>query len=422
MSGSLDQSSPAAAGPISFRQLMLLDAVARTGSVGRAAAVLGLTQPAATQALAVLARKAGVALLNGSTRGSTLTVAGCDLHGRAVALIAKLDRALRRLDVAERLKIIWRISDAQLRLLGATAEHGTLENAAIVLGVSLRAARRAMATTESLTGLVLFARRDGVSALTDAGRTLASHAGLLAAEMERAIIEVRESVERALQTIVIGAAPEPGIASLTELVEAQIAGHPHACIEIFEAGQSDLLARLAIGEVDLVLGHIMGDPGVGVQWEEIASARYRVVAGRGHPLYGRKDIGLEDLARYRWIFGAKGSRRRAASDALFAAAQRPACSLITSAPPLMARLLSSSEQLALMTDQELSRHEGLVPINVEVPASLVRLGLASRAGWERSSADAVFVDLIRTQLGCRASIEFAPAATPVVSRVERFPR
>ncbi|MGW1465120.1 LysR family transcriptional regulator [Streptomyces sp. NPDC002308] len=56
--------------------LELLLAVARLGSLGRAARDLGISQPAASSRIRTMERQLGVALLDRSPRGSTLTDAG----------------------------------------------------------------------------------------------------------------------------------------------------------------------------------------------------------------------------------------------------------------------------------------------------------------------------------------------------------
>ncbi|QKV95924.1 LysR family transcriptional regulator [Streptomyces sp. NA02950] len=71
----------AEAAPVSHRvpdlgALELLLAVARLGSLGRAARELGITQPAASSRIRAMERQLGVALVDRSPRGSRLTEAG----------------------------------------------------------------------------------------------------------------------------------------------------------------------------------------------------------------------------------------------------------------------------------------------------------------------------------------------------------
>ncbi|TAM92905.1 MAG: LysR family transcriptional regulator [Jatrophihabitans sp.] len=81
--------------------LDLLLAVAETGSVGRAAALHGVSQPSASTRLARLERRVGVALLVRTRRGSTLTPAG-----EAVATWARevVDAAHRLTDGVQALR------------------------------------------------------------------------------------------------------------------------------------------------------------------------------------------------------------------------------------------------------------------------------------------------------------------------------
>lgn len=75
-------------------RLRLLHAVARTGSIAAAAREVGFTPSAVSQQLAALERRVGVALLERSNRGVTLTPSGTALAGRAVGLLDGLEAGL----------------------------------------------------------------------------------------------------------------------------------------------------------------------------------------------------------------------------------------------------------------------------------------------------------------------------------------
>ncbi|WP_407554033.1 LysR family transcriptional regulator [Streptomyces sp. Pv4-95] len=79
--GARDGRPPEPAGPLAHRvpdlgALELLLAVARLGSLGRAARATGITQPAASSRIRSMERQLGVALVERSPRGSRLTDAG----------------------------------------------------------------------------------------------------------------------------------------------------------------------------------------------------------------------------------------------------------------------------------------------------------------------------------------------------------
>ncbi|MER6995902.1 LysR family transcriptional regulator [Streptomyces sp. NPDC000410] len=80
--------------------LELLLAVARHGSLGRAARELGITQPAASSRIRSMERQLGVALLDRSPRGSRLTDAGAlvtDWAGRIVEAAEAFDAGAQAL-------------------------------------------------------------------------------------------------------------------------------------------------------------------------------------------------------------------------------------------------------------------------------------------------------------------------------------
>lgn len=79
------------------RQLRYFAAVAREGSISRAAARLGIAQPAVSRRIADLEQEAGVPLLLRHGRGVQLTEAGTDLLARADSIVTELAEAEREL-------------------------------------------------------------------------------------------------------------------------------------------------------------------------------------------------------------------------------------------------------------------------------------------------------------------------------------
>src|SRR3982751_348358 len=82
----------------SLTDLRLVLAIEETGAIGGAATLLHLSQPSASQRLAVLERRVGVALVERDTTGARLTPAGLLLaeHGRrALELVAEAVAAAR---------------------------------------------------------------------------------------------------------------------------------------------------------------------------------------------------------------------------------------------------------------------------------------------------------------------------------------
>ncbi|MFD9126818.1 LysR family transcriptional regulator [Kitasatospora sp. NPDC059571] len=75
-----------------LESLRLLVLVAETGSLGSAAARLGIAQPSASKRLSALERRLGLVLLDRTRRGSRLTDAGAAVVDRAQRVLFELDR------------------------------------------------------------------------------------------------------------------------------------------------------------------------------------------------------------------------------------------------------------------------------------------------------------------------------------------
>jgi LysR family transcriptional regulator, regulator for genes of the gallate degradation pathway len=382
--------------PATFRQIKLFEAVGRLGNVTRAAQECGLSQPAATQSLATLQSRTGLPLILGKSKRTVLTAQGRLLLEIATQILGRLERALTQAGAADPKGAIWHLTALQLRLLDATRLHGTLELAALSTGVTSRTAVRAIRTLEQRTAIALLKESGEGLILSGSGTVLAQRIGLLADDLDWTIASLRDAAERESRTIVIGVAPDPGTAAVGPIVKAQLEANPGRCIELIEAGQDDLLTRLAVGEIDLVIGHILDHPHRPAVWEHLATARFRVVARHGHPLAQKPRASLAELASQQWLLGARGSQRRAATDILFARHAQPEVALITSAPPLMAQIMADSDLIALMTDHELdSRREVLTEIGHQAPDIPVRIGWASRPDWVPTEFHEDFVDHLK---------------------------
>ncbi|HUK20753.1 MAG TPA: LysR family transcriptional regulator [Gemmatimonadales bacterium] len=87
---------------LELAHLRALVAVAASQTIGRSAKQLGITQPALSRRLAALENVIGIALLERSARGVTLTPAGHSLADDAPALLSAADRFLHEISRARR--------------------------------------------------------------------------------------------------------------------------------------------------------------------------------------------------------------------------------------------------------------------------------------------------------------------------------
>ncbi|MFI1101410.1 LysR family transcriptional regulator [Streptomyces melanogenes] len=264
----MSMSSAEDAGPLSRRvpelsAMELLIAVARHGSLGRAARDLGITQPAASSRIRSMERHLGVALVDRSPRGSTLTAEGAlvtDWARRVVEAAEAFDagaQALRgRRD--SRLRVAASMTIAEYLLPGwLIALRGERPGTAVSLlaGNSAFVAERLLADEADLgfvEGLAVPAGLDGAVIGHDrlVVVTAPSHpwarrrAPLGAAELAATPLILREEGSGTRQVLDAALAAEGGVArpllelaSTTAVKAAVVSG----------AGPS-VLSELALGE------------------------------------------------------------------------------------------------------------------------------------------------------------------------------
>ncbi len=387
---------------ISFRQCRLFESVGRLGSFRRGSEAWKLSQPAATQALAKLEQQIGHILLDRRAKGSHLTEVGKAFHFRVQRMFAQIDTALVDFgvgDAATASAAALRISRSQVRILIAVIECGSLAKAAAELGLTPASLQRAVRQLEGHLGSPLFHRTPagvvGTPDCLDLGRKFK----LAVQEIEWGLQEIEEARGVGASQIVLGALPRGGSMLLASVLEAFTRRRPETGIRILTEGASEMTRRLRFGEVDLVVGIIEDTTDPDLTSEAFAHTPVRVVARNGHPLAGRTDISLHDLARYDWIAGLEGDSRRLCLDALFQGRDRPSAPIETSTLTVIRQLIADSDRLTLMTQYELEHQgEALVALPCDPVATQLSVGVTMRSGWSPTRVHRDFINLIRATL------------------------
>ncbi|WP_188271625.1 LysR family transcriptional regulator [Streptomyces sp. CBMA152] len=203
---SMDESGPVFRRVPDLGALELLLAVARHGSLGRAARDLGITQPAASSRIRAMERQLGVALVDRSPRGSKLTAEG----------VLVTDWARRVVEAAEAF-------DA-----GAQALRGRRDS-------RLRVAASMTIAEYLLPGwlIALRAERPGTAVSLHAGNSALVAERLLAGEADLGFVEglsVPSGLDGAVighdRLVVVAAPAHPWARRRTPLTAAELAATP----------------------------------------------------------------------------------------------------------------------------------------------------------------------------------------------------
>jgi DNA-binding transcriptional LysR family regulator len=398
---------------LNLRHLLAVSAIGQLGSLGRAAEVVHLSQPALTQAVVKLEGQLQHRLFDRQAQGMTPTSAGTEL-------IERVDRAADELapafdaaqgSAAKRSRggraILLRISFTHLRAAVAAVEFGNFVLASRATGISPPAIHRAVREFERLTEITLFERRGRSVAPTPRARAVVAAARRAVAEIAAALADLAARRGQGGGRVTIGALPLARARLIPEAVAAFLAAQPDTAVSIVDGPYAELFARLVAGELDLMVGALRNPhPSPEVVQTPLYEDRLVVVARAGHPLTRAKSVTLADLAAFRWIMAAPGVPMRGMWEAMFEDAGHavPPVAIECSSVFTIHGLLAEGDWLTLLSPEQVGRELAagrLAVLMAETEGAARTIGVTTRAGWRPSGAQAAFLAELKTKAATR---------------------
>src|SRR3954451_16304936 len=196
---------------------------------------------------------------------------------------------------------------AQLRSFSTVARLGSVRAAAGELGVSEPAVSAAIAVLRREFGDELLVRSGGALRLTAGGERLASASSEilgLADEARRAVGAARGEA----RLLRVAATSDVAELALPPLVEAFTRRFPGTDVSVLVEPAGAFAGLIADRVADGALGPRPDvDPAAGIASLPFLRYRLVVVAGRTHPLAGRRALPAAVLAGDRWLVGPSGA-------------------------------------------------------------------------------------------------------------------
>ncbi|MEZ5893363.1 MAG: LysR family transcriptional regulator [Parvularculaceae bacterium] len=408
--------------PNIWRFKVFCDAAA-AGSVSGAASRLGLTQPAASQALAGLAEWCDAQIFERKNNGLRLTAVGEKLLPRAQAAVALIEEGLR--DTAGRdaplTPLLRAMSARRLESLIGIVRHGGFANAAKAEGYAAPTVHRSAKDLEKALGAPLFETTSHGVRPTRQAETLAVKAGLAFAEIAQGLAEVRRLSGREEGATVIGAMPLARAHLAPAAAAAFSAIHPEHRISIVDGVYEDLLIGLRRGEIDFLIGAIRENPSVkDIIEEPLFDDPLSIVMRAGHPALGARRVSERHIERYPWVAPRATSPLRKRFDELFAfLGAAPPKDVIECNSLSAARvLLMNSDRMMLLSDLQIAYEKSAGALaSLPHPAGVVTrtIGLTMRRNWRPTEVQAELVGAVRAEAQ-RASFAKAQSSVPVLIR------
>ncbi|HEY8371207.1 MAG TPA: LysR family transcriptional regulator [Pseudonocardiaceae bacterium] len=204
----------------------------------------------------------------------------------------------------------------RLRMLRELEERGTLSAVAAALGYTPSAVSQQLAVLEKEVGARLLEKAGRGVRLTDAGRLLAQHAGVLLSAAEAARADLA-----ALTGEIRGTVRAAGLQSATRrvlipAVARMLVDHPQVRVEISELELEQTLPELRLGTLDVVIsdeydGHPRPRP-AGLRYTLLHEEPLKLVLPVTHPAAGHGGpVAVADLRDDVWVASAAGTGHHA---------------------------------------------------------------------------------------------------------------
>lgn len=301
--------------------------------------------------------------------------------------------------------VLLRLRTRQLLLVAQLGQAAHLGRAAAALGISQPAATKLLQQAEDTLGQPLFTRLARGMQPTPAGEVLIRFAQQLLTDFGAARAEM-QALTRGLRGVLrVGSVPGAMPGLLAPVLVAWQRDHPRVAVHVTVDTSDRMLALLARGEVDLMLGRLSeGFHDDEYDSRPLLAEPQVVVARRDHPLQQAAPPTLRDLARQGWVLQPPGSPQRRRFEALLheAGIHRRLDIVETASTVATTALLAAGDRLAVMP-ASLARHYAamgvLAVLPYELPLTVPSVHLITRRLRVASPVAAAFADALLAMAG-----------------------
>lgn len=207
-------------------------------------------------------------------------------------------------------QLLNRLRMRQVALILAIADLRTLRAASGQLGLTQPAATKMLHQLESALGQSLFERVGRGLQLNAAGERVTGYFRSIRGSMEALNRELGELKLGGAGKFSVGSIMAASPGRLTDALVGLKAAYPLLAVEIAVDTSDRLLAQLREGVLELVIGRLVGHPGIECAFRAIDDEALALVVGNEHPLARRRRVDFQELLDYGWVLQPSGSPMR----------------------------------------------------------------------------------------------------------------
>jgi len=285
-----------------------------------------------------------------------------------------------------------------LKYFEVIATEGNLARAAERVHRTQPALTKCIDRLEEALGSRLFEKDGRGMRLTAAGHVLLKRTRQMALMVEETAREMRDHAGGLQGEVRIGCVPTMAEHLMPAVFEQLLAEAPGITVTLAVAMTDNLLAALADGEIDLVVGP-MADTDPEVVTEQIAEDTMVVMASEDHPIFDAPCT-LADLVHYKWMLPARTVASRQWLDQTFErhGLPRPQVQIESNVLNSILPILETTPLLGFVTRFNLVAGRARVR-EVVVPETRMRrrLGLTYRKNGYLSPVAVRVADILRAK-------------------------
>ncbi|MGM9480342.1 LysR family transcriptional regulator [Roseateles sp. NT4] len=297
----------------------------------------------------------------------------------------------------------------QLVLLVELGRHGSILHAAQAANLTQPAASKLLADLEHALGVKLFERLPRGVAPTWYGEVMIRRAGAALAELDAGHQEVMELLSGLSGRVAVGAVLTPSTTLLPAAITLLKQRQPRVHVAISVDTSKILIQHLQNGELDLVIGRVLdSESAAQLSFEPLTDEPHSLIVRAGHPLAGRSDLSLPELARQSWILPPGGSILRDRLTALFLSAglDQPQQTVETLSLPVVTALLSQSDMVSALPAELVKPYleAGLLTVlDFELGLRMDAYGIVTRRAHQLSPGAELMLNCLREEAARRPS-------------------
>ena len=299
-------------------------------------------------------------------------------------------------------QLLNRLRMRQVALMLAIEEQGTLRGAAGQLGLSQPAATKMLHELEGALGLPLFERVGRGLRPNAAGERVTGYFRHLRGGMESLNRELQELRAGSAGRLAVGSIMAASPGRLTQALLALKQRWPLLSIEVAVDTSDRLLAQLADGVLEVVIGRPTGRGDEDHLFQPVDGEALSIITALGHPLARARSVRFAALQDYGWVLQPPGSPMRTLIEQEFQAQGLPLPrGLIETGSMLTTMNLVRSSDLVAVIPQAVARdyaQHGMVRIlPCRLQRSLQAYGSLVRRDRPLSPPAAQFLALLHGQ-------------------------